>query len=129
MLGIDTSSLTEILQTREVVRTLSLDAEDDDGQPKVDLNRRQGRARDWLAHTFEDRMVLIEALEGLNPLQRAVVFYIFFTDLTQAETAARTGVSQKHVSRVLASALHKLREMLAPELPARDLPVASIQRP
>jgi len=59
-------------------------------------------------------MVLIEALEELNPLQRTVVFYIFFTDLTQAETAARIGVSQKHVSRVLASALHRLRELLTP---------------
>jgi RNA polymerase sigma-B factor len=129
MLDLDPASLTEILRTREMVRTLSFDAEDEDAQPKIDLNRQQGRARDWLAHTPEDRMVLFEALEELNALQRAVVFYIFFTDLTQAETATRTGVSQKHVSRVLASALHKLRGLLAPDVPARDLPIASPPRP
>jgi len=114
-LNLDAAALTEILKTREVVRTLSLDAEDDDGQPKVELHRAQGGRHDWLAVPLEDRMVLIDALEDLNLLQRTVVFYIFFTDLTQAETAARIGVSQKHVSRVLASALHRLREMLMPD--------------
>jgi RNA polymerase sigma factor (sigma-70 family) len=58
-------------------------------------------------------MILIEALEALNPLQRTVIFYLYFTDLTQVEAAERIGVSQKHVSRVLASALHRLRALLA----------------
>lgn len=115
LLGMDVRALTEILKTRETTRTLSLDAEDDDGLPRVDLNRAAA-ATTWLA-PLEDRLMLIEALEHLNPLQRTVVFYIYFTDLTQAETAARLGVSQKHVSRVLASALHRLREMLGPEPP------------
>jgi RNA polymerase sigma-B factor len=114
-LGLDLETLTGILRTREAVRTLSLDAEGDNGHPRVDPNRATGRLPEWLSHPPEDRVVLIDALEKLNPLQRAVVFYIFFTDLTQADTAARTGVSQKHVSRVLASALHRLREILAPE--------------
>jgi RNA polymerase sigma-B factor len=114
-LNVDLGSLTEILQTRELVRTLSLDAEDEDGQLKVDLNRAHGQPHAWFGPPLEDRMLLIDALEQLNPLQRTVVFYIFFTDLTQADTAARIGVSQKHVSRVLASALHRLRELLAPE--------------
>lgn len=117
-LNLDPASLTEILKTREVVRTLSLDADDGDGQPTVDIGRSRRRAPDWLALPLEDRMVLIDALEHLNLLQRTVVFYIFFTDLTQTETAARIGVSQKHVSRVLASALHRLREMLMPGPPA-----------
>ncbi|MGQ0572462.1 MAG: sigma-70 family RNA polymerase sigma factor, partial [Armatimonadota bacterium] len=118
MLDLDVASLTEILKTREVVRTLSLDAEDAEGQPRVDLNRALPRAGESPALPPEDRLVLIDALETLNPLQRTVIFHIFFTDLTQVETAQRIGVSQKHVSRVLASALHRLREMLVPEAPA-----------
>jgi RNA polymerase sigma-B factor len=114
-LGMDLASLTDILRTRDLVRTLSLDADDEDGQPTVDPDRAHGRSQRWLTRPLEDRIMLIEALEELNPIQRTVVFYIFFTDLTQAETAARIGVSQKHVSRVLASALHRLRERLAPE--------------
>jgi RNA polymerase sigma-B factor len=114
-LGLDPATLAEILKTREVVRTLSLDAEDEDGQPTVHPTRADDRGRHWLAAPLEDRMALIEALEHLNVLQRTVIFYIFFTDLTQAETASRIGVSQKHVSRVLASALRRLREILAPD--------------
>jgi RNA polymerase sigma-B factor len=114
-LGTDLASLTDILRTRELVRTLSLDAEDEDGQPTVDPDRARGRSQQWLTRPQEDRIVLVEALEELNPIQRTVVFYIFFTDFTQAETAARIGVSQKHVSRVLASALHRLRDLLTPE--------------
>jgi RNA polymerase sigma-B factor len=122
-LNLDVESLTEILKTRDVVRTLSLDVEDDEGQPSIDLDRStdlSGVHNDdgarpmahWLSATLEDRMILIDALEALNPLQRSVIFFLFFTDLTQAEAAQRVGVSQKHVSRVLASALHRLRQLL-----------------
>ncbi len=116
-LNLDLASLTEILKTRQVVRTLSLDAEDEHGQPKVDVSDTHRPSDAWLVAPLEERMVLIDALEDLNPLQRSVVFYIFFTDLTQGETARRLGVSQKHVSRVLASGLHRLREMLMPDGP------------
>ncbi len=111
-LNLDVESLADILRTRDVVRTLSLDVEDDEGQPSIDLDRAKPMAH-WLMRPLEDRLVLIEAMESLNPLQRSVVFYLFFTDLTQAEAAQRIGVSQKHVSRVLASALHRLRSLLA----------------
>ncbi len=117
-LSLDLASLTEILKTRQVVRTLSLDAEDENGQPRIDISHAHRPSDTWLAAALEDRMMLIDALEDLNPLQRGVVFYIFFTDLTQGETARRLGVSQKHVSRVLASGLHQLREMLMPDPPA-----------
>ncbi|MDR7544562.1 MAG: sigma-70 family RNA polymerase sigma factor [Armatimonadota bacterium] len=113
-LDLDVESLTQILQTRQVVRTLSLDAEDGSGQPMVDPGCPRDPAEESPPDAVEDRVMLIDALERLNPLQRTVVFYIFFTDLTQAQTAARMGISQKHVSRVLASALYRLRLMLAP---------------
>jgi RNA polymerase sigma-B factor len=113
-LGLDVESLAQILQTRQVVRTLSLDAEDDSGQPLADLGCPPDPAEESPGDTVEDRVLLLDALERLNPLQRTVVFYIFFTDLTQAQAAARMGISQKHVSRVLGSALYRLRLMLAP---------------
>jgi len=62
----------------------------------------------------DDRAALIEAVAALRPLQRAVVFHTYFGDLTQVETAACLGISQKHVSRVLAGALRALRNTLAP---------------
>jgi RNA polymerase sigma-B factor len=120
-LNLDVDSLTEILKTRDVVRTLSLDVEDDEGQPSVDLERSRPMAH-WLMAPLEDRVMLIDAMERLNPLQRSVIFYLFFTDLTQAEAAQRIGISQKHVSRVLASALHRLRSLLVDGV----LPPASV---
>jgi RNA polymerase sigma-B factor len=118
MLSMDAESLTKILKTCQVVRTISLDVEGEGGQPRVDADRAGRRQAAWLEVPLEDRMMLIEALETLNPIQRAVVFHIFFTDLTQSECAARIGISQKHVSRVLASTLHRLRGMLMPDPPA-----------
>jgi RNA polymerase sigma-B factor len=119
-LNMDVDELVEIFKTRQVVRTLSLDAEDDEGQPSVDPDRsRQQQRAVTITLPEEDRLAVMDALERLNPLQRATVFYIYFTDLTQAETASRLGVSQKHISRVLAIALAKLRQMLGPTPPDR----------
>jgi len=112
-LGLDTEALASMLGARQVVRPLSLDAEDAHGRRIADA----APAIDGVERPVEDRVVLLGALETLNPLQRAVVFLVYFTDLTQAEAAARLGVSQKHVSRVLASALHRLRLRLGPGAP------------
>jgi RNA polymerase sigma-B factor len=67
----------------------------------------------------DDRAALLEAIGGLRPMQRAVVFHLYFGDLTQVETAASLGISQKHVSRVLAGALRTLRNTLTPTLEFR----------
>ncbi len=61
-------------------------------------------------------IVLFAAMEKLNALQRRVLYYLFFTDLTQMEAARRIGISQKHVSRVLASSLTKLRALISPAM-------------
>ncbi|MCL6552244.1 MAG: sigma-70 family RNA polymerase sigma factor [Firmicutes bacterium] len=120
-LGVDEDVLTQMLRTRQVVRILSLDVETEDGEPGIDPAQVAGLRVQWDA-AVEDRLVLVDALMRLNPLQRAVIFYIFFTDLTQVETARRLGISQKHVSRVLAGALARLRTMLRTD--AADAPDA-----
>ena len=56
----------------------------------------------------EDRIVLLEAMECLAALQRQVVYYLFYQELTQSEVATRLGVSQRHVSRLLGAALRRL---------------------
>jgi RNA polymerase sigma-B factor len=81
-----------------------------------DLVERQEIRRDVIAHQryisfqlpVEDRIVLLKAVERLADLQRKVVYYLFYQDLTQSEVAKRLGVSQRHVSRVLAAALKRL---------------------
>ncbi len=110
-LNVEEEGLLEVLKTREVLRTISLEADEETGELRVD--------RDHLRHKsngpyHEDKIVLFDAMEKLNPLQRRVLYYLFFTDLTQMEAARRIGISQKHVSRVLASSLDKLRGLLSP---------------
>jgi RNA polymerase sigma-B factor len=68
----------------------------------------------------DERFDLIDNRESLRPLvkelperEQRILALRFYGNLTQAEIAARIGVSQMHVSRLLARALGRLREGLA----------------
>lgn len=56
----------------------------------------------------EDRLLLMRAMNALPELERQVVYYLFFLDLSQSEAAKRLGVSQRHVSRLLSGAVRDL---------------------
>lgn len=116
-LNIEEDGLLEVLRTREMLRTLSLETEDDGGDLRIDRDRIRHRSHISFQLPIEDRVMLLEAMESLNSLQRKVVYYLFYTDLTQTEAAKRIGISQKHVSRVLASALAKLRGLMGTPSP------------
>ncbi len=116
-LNIEEEGLLEVLRTREVLRTISLETEEEGGDLRVDRDRIRHRSHISFQLPIEDRVMLVEAMESLNGLQRKVLYYLFYTDLTQMEAAKRIGISQKHVSRVLASALAKLRGFMGAPSP------------
>lgn len=116
-LNIEEEGLLEVLRTREVLRTISLETEEEGGDLRVDRDRIRHRSHISFQLPIEDRVMLVEAMESLNNLQRKVLYYLFYTDLTQMEAAKRIGISQKHVSRVLASALAKLRGFMGAPSP------------
>jgi RNA polymerase sigma-B factor len=116
-LNIEEEGLLEVLRTREVLRTISLETEEESGDLRVDRERIKHKTHISFQLPIEDRVVLMDALESLNSLQRKVLYYLFYTDLTQMEAAKRIGISQKHVSRVLASALAKLRGLMGAPSP------------
>jgi RNA polymerase sigma-B factor len=64
----------------------------------------------------EQRALVDELLEALDPDERAVIRLRFAGDLSQSEIAQRLGTSQSSVSRLLTAALAKLRDSLEPEL-------------
>jgi RNA polymerase sigma-B factor len=66
--------------------------------------------RDALGERVALRADLRELLERLSPAEQASVELRFFEDLTQTAIAARLGVSQMQVSRLLRRALTKLRD-------------------
>jgi RNA polymerase sigma-B factor len=61
----------------------------------------------------EFRASLGPALETLSPREQRIVLLRFFGNLTQTQIAERVGISQMHVSRLLARSLAALRGQLA----------------
>ncbi len=59
----------------------------------------------------ERGMFVAGLLEHLAPREREVMRLRFFEDLTQSEIAARVGLSQMQVSRLIRSSLEKLRAL------------------
>jgi RNA polymerase sigma-B factor len=55
---------------------------------------------------------LNQAMEHLEPRERAIISYRFFKDMSQTEVARRLNISQMHVSRLQQKALKRLKELL-----------------
>jgi RNA polymerase sigma-B factor len=60
----------------------------------------------------EYRESLKPMLERLPPREKKILMLRFFKNMTQSEIAAEIGISQMHVSRLLARTLAQLREGL-----------------
>ncbi|MCL6628956.1 MAG: RNA polymerase sigma factor SigF [Armatimonadetes bacterium] len=56
---------------------------------------------------------LSQAIECLDPREKAIIYLRFFKDMSQTEVAKRLNISQMHVSRLQQKALRRLRELLA----------------
>ena len=65
-----------------------------------------------LSISADDAVELTRGLEVLPAREREIVRLRFYEDLTQAEIAELLGISQMHVSRLLAKALGRLRSVL-----------------
>jgi RNA polymerase sigma-B factor len=63
----------------------------------------------------DERSVLGPALSALPERSRQIVRLRFVDGLTQSEIAERVGISQMHVSRLLAASLAQLREAFRPD--------------
>jgi RNA polymerase sigma-B factor len=112
-LGMDRDEVVEGLVAGSSYNTLSIDSaggggDDDDarviadtlGDVDADLDR------------IEDREALRPLLDGLPERERTVLVLRFFESMTQTQIAERVGISQMHVSRLLAKSLARLRDQL-----------------
>ncbi|MBA3739186.1 MAG: RNA polymerase sigma factor SigF [Actinobacteria bacterium] len=70
---------------------------------------------DEALEALEDRVSVGPLLKQLAPRERRMLYLRFFKGLTQSEIADRLGISQMHVSRLLAKTLAVLREGLEAE--------------
>jgi RNA polymerase sigma-B factor len=106
----------EALEAGQAYRFASLDAPspgDDDGDS---LGAHMG-VDDPLLVDAEHRAALSPLIAGLPPREQRILHLRFFEGLTQSEIASRLGISQMHVSRLLARSLAQLRSA-ADEPPA-----------
>jgi RNA polymerase sigma-B factor len=110
-LGIRDEEVLEAMEAGGAYRSASLDAPGGEDREASGLAGRLGEP-DANFDLVEHRVVIERALESLPEREQAILRLRFFEDLTQAEIAERVGVSQMHVSRLLARSLSSLRQQL-----------------
>ena len=113
-LGLTEEEILEGLESANAYSAVSLDAPDggDDDSPAV---------ADSLG-TMDDALEGVEYRESLKPLleklparEKRILMLRFFGNMTQSQIAGELGISQMHVSRLLARTLAQLREGLLVE--------------
>ncbi|WP_225802588.1 RNA polymerase sigma factor SigF [Streptomyces sp. NK15101] len=112
-LGISEEEVLEGLESANAYSTLSLDVPDtDDESPAVADTLG---AEDEALEGVEYRESLKPLLEDLPPREKRILLLRFFGNMTQSQIAQEVGISQMHVSRLLARTLAQLREKLLVE--------------
>jgi RNA polymerase sigma-B factor len=109
--GAAEDEVVEALQTSEAYSTRSLsqplgrETDDETMQDVLGIDD-QGFSE------VEDSYLVEAGLSALDERERRIIELRFFEGLTQSEIAARVGISQMHVSRLLRRALHLMRGRL-----------------
>jgi RNA polymerase sigma-B factor len=106
--------ILEGLESANAYSAVSLDAPDtgDDDSPAVSDSLG---ATDEALEGVEYRESLKPLLEQLPPREKKILLLRFFGNMTQSQIAAELGISQMHVSRLLARTLVQLRQGLLAE--------------
>ncbi|MDQ4116524.1 MAG: RNA polymerase sigma factor SigF [Actinomycetota bacterium] len=113
-LDLPVNEVLEGLEAAEAYRSSSLDEmlSSEDGSATV--GELVGGADEELDRV-DYREALRPLLAELNQRERTIVMLRFFGNLTQTQIANEVGISQMHVSRLLAQTLTRLRDRLDPE--------------
>ena len=107
-LGMSEEEVLEGLESANAYSAVSLDAPDggDDDSPAVADTLG---AEDESLEGVEYRESLKPLLDQLPPREKRILLLRFFGNMTQSQIAADLGISQMHVSRLLARTLTQLR--------------------
>jgi RNA polymerase sigma-B factor len=103
--GATEEAVIEAIEAGQGYRATSIDASENEDDP---LSARLGE-RDTHYDSVEERALLAPALSKLAPREQSILRMRFVDGLTQSEIAVAIGVSQMHVSRLLAASLEELR--------------------
>ncbi|WIX98704.1 SigB/SigF/SigG family RNA polymerase sigma factor [Amycolatopsis mongoliensis] len=111
-LGIDVVTVREGLLASNAYEASSLDQPAGDGDGTATVAEGMG-GLDARIELVDDHETVAPLLRRLPDRERAIVTMRFFDGMSQSQIAARVGVSQMQVSRLLGKILRELREQLA----------------
>lgn len=110
MLGVDRKQVEEAIEAKRATQTASL-SEPEDSEGGGSLLNIMG-SEDGNLDSVELKKDLQEAMQLLDDIQRQVIYYRYFEDLTQSKIAEILQVSQMQISRLEKSALEKIRRKM-----------------
>lgn len=113
-LGVPVGEVLEGLEAAEAYRSSSLDEMLASEHGSATVAELVGEA-DAELDRVDFRQALRPVLAELPERERTIVMLRFFGNLTQTQIAEQVGISQMHVSRLLAQTLDRLRSRLDPE--------------
>lgn len=107
------AEIIEGLEASNAYATISLDAPSgDSGEDDSPTLADTLGGEDLSLENVEDRASLKPLLDALPPREKRILVLRYFANLTQSQIADEIGISQMHVSRLLARTLAQLRERL-----------------
>jgi RNA polymerase sigma-B factor len=104
--GLDEDQTIEALEVRDLHRLPSLDA------PGNDSSSFEPGQVDEAFEQSDDRDLLDRLMAQLPERERELLRLRFTEQLSQSDIAARIGISQMHVSRLLSSTIERLRVLM-----------------
>ncbi|MDX6609617.1 MAG: polymerase sigma-B factor, partial [Solirubrobacterales bacterium] len=113
-IGMSVEDVLEALEAGSAFDAMSLDAPLSRGEegPGATYAESVGAVDDRFEFV-EDRTVVAATLRALPTRERQVLALRFAEDMTQSEIAARVGISQMHVSRLIRRSLERLQAVAA----------------
>jgi RNA polymerase sigma-B factor len=108
--GADEEEVLEALEIGQAYSTLSLSSgPGGDDDIELDPLGSLGTVEHGY-ETSEDRAILLPGFRALGERERKIMHLRFFAGLTQSEIAAKLGISQMHVSRLIRRSLELMRD-------------------
>jgi RNA polymerase sigma-B factor len=125
-LGVSDAELRDAQRADTVFQASSIDAPVSDGPDTANLADLMGADDPQLEHTL-DMEAVWRHWRDLPERQQRLLMMRFYGNMTQTEIGQRLGISQMHVSRLLARALDYMRECIAdPDAGERGSPAAGL---
>ncbi len=107
--GLSEESVLEAMEISNAYSTVSLDAPADDGATGV----HEPGEEDETYELLEGWASVADSIKELPTRERRILYLRFFRGMTQTQIAEEVGISQMHVSRLLARSLARLREAVS----------------